>query len=281
MPRMYSGSSADRSACAAELFGAHSSRSFWPLVRLPIRTHHRIRNHDSDCHRQPLPSPPRAPARASDQAPARFRTRRRSSRRRVSPEVRMRPSWTRLRASCRAGLEACRDSASRCAAAAAAATDRAADERRLHSGMQAPRDRERRSGVSARRADGAHRGVVILEAVIDARGHVDRCACCADSAARSGRVEAVKGWMFTPALLNGLPVPVVMTVTVTLSSTLDDPRERRAMMSAPLITQTMRLPRAVAQHHSAASGAAPAPSRLCVVRSAEAHALGELLLGEA
>jgi len=27
-------------------------------------------------------------------------------------------------------------------------------------------------------------------------------------------VEAVRQWVFTPTLLNGMPVPVVMTVTV-------------------------------------------------------------------
>ena len=58
-------------------------------------------------------------------------------------------------------------------------------------------------------------GVVILEAVIDARGHVEsvrvlRSIPLLDQAA----VEAVRQWVFTPTLLNGVPVPVVMTVTV-------------------------------------------------------------------
>jgi len=58
-------------------------------------------------------------------------------------------------------------------------------------------------------------GVVILEAVIDARGRVEsvrvlRSIPPLDQAA----VDAVKQWIFTPALLNGVPVPVVMTVTV-------------------------------------------------------------------
>ena len=58
-------------------------------------------------------------------------------------------------------------------------------------------------------------GVVILEAVLDARGgsrsvRVLRSIPLLDQAA----VDAVQQWRFTPALLNGEPVPVVMTVTV-------------------------------------------------------------------
>ena len=58
-------------------------------------------------------------------------------------------------------------------------------------------------------------GVVILEAVIDAKGAVAsvrvlRSIPLLDQAA----VDAVQQWRFTPALLNSEPVPVVMTVTV-------------------------------------------------------------------
>ena len=58
-------------------------------------------------------------------------------------------------------------------------------------------------------------GVVILEAIIDARGHVASVSVLGsipplDQAA----VEAVRQWVFTPTLLNDVPVPVVMTVTV-------------------------------------------------------------------
>jgi TonB family protein len=61
-------------------------------------------------------------------------------------------------------------------------------------------------------------GVVILEAVIGPDGRVDRLAVLRsipqlDHAA----IDAVKEWEFTPTLLNGTPVPVIMTVTVNFS----------------------------------------------------------------
>ena len=61
-------------------------------------------------------------------------------------------------------------------------------------------------------------GVVILEAVIAEDGSVQdvrvlRSKPLLDAAA----VEAVRQWRFTPTLLGGEPVPVVMTVTVSFS----------------------------------------------------------------
>ena len=58
-------------------------------------------------------------------------------------------------------------------------------------------------------------GVVILEAVVGSDGRVNRVAVLRsipllDQAA----MDAVKDWEFTPTLLNGTPVPVLMTVTV-------------------------------------------------------------------
>jgi len=58
-------------------------------------------------------------------------------------------------------------------------------------------------------------GVVILEAVIGEEGSVRdvkvlRSVPLLDQAA----IDAVRQWRFTPTLLSGEPVPVVMTVTV-------------------------------------------------------------------
>jgi protein TonB len=58
-------------------------------------------------------------------------------------------------------------------------------------------------------------GVVILEATIGPDGHVQdvrvlRSIPLLDAAA----VDAVREWQYTPTLLNGVPVPVIMTVTV-------------------------------------------------------------------
>jgi protein TonB len=58
-------------------------------------------------------------------------------------------------------------------------------------------------------------GVVILEVIIGSDGKVQdarvlRSIPLLDQAA----VDAVRQWEFTPTLLNGSPVPLVMTVTV-------------------------------------------------------------------
>ena len=58
-------------------------------------------------------------------------------------------------------------------------------------------------------------GIVILEAVIAEDGTVRdvkilRSIPLLDKAA----VHAVRQWRFTPTLLNGQPIPIVMTVTV-------------------------------------------------------------------
>ena len=58
-------------------------------------------------------------------------------------------------------------------------------------------------------------GTVVLEAVIDERGAVREIRVLRSIQLLDGAaVEAVGQWRFTPTLLNGQPVPVVMTVTV-------------------------------------------------------------------
>jgi protein TonB len=67
-------------------------------------------------------------------------------------------------------------------------------------------DLARRAGVS---------GIVILECVIDREGRIRsvevlRGQPLLDAAA----VDAVRQWTYRPTLLNGVPVEIVMTVTV-------------------------------------------------------------------
>ena len=87
---------------------------------------------------------------------------------------------------------------------------------RLSTGMQAPRKIVDVTPAYPGMARTARvEGVVILEAVIDAAGrvesvHVLRSIPLLDQAA----MDAVRQWKFTPTLLNGTPVPIVMTVTV-------------------------------------------------------------------
>jgi len=87
---------------------------------------------------------------------------------------------------------------------------------RLHSGMKVPVKTTDVAPVYPMIAKQAHlQGMVILEAVLDAQGRVEsvrvlRSIPQLDRAA----VDAVQQWRFTPALLNGQAVPVVMTVTV-------------------------------------------------------------------
>ncbi len=63
-------------------------------------------------------------------------------------------------------------------------------------------------------------GVVILEARVDEGGnvshtHVLRSIPLLDQAA----IDAVKQWQYTPTLMNGVAVPIIMTVTVNFSLT--------------------------------------------------------------
>jgi protein TonB len=87
---------------------------------------------------------------------------------------------------------------------------------RLHSGMRVPRKIVHVPPRYPPTAQAARiEGLVMLEAVIDAAGRVNdvrviRSIPLLDQAA----VEAVRQWRFTPTLLNGEPVSILLTVTL-------------------------------------------------------------------
>ena len=58
-------------------------------------------------------------------------------------------------------------------------------------------------------------GVVIMEATIDVCGSVtDVRVLRSNPLLDEAAVDAVRQWKYTPTLLNGEPVPVIITVTV-------------------------------------------------------------------
>jgi protein TonB len=87
---------------------------------------------------------------------------------------------------------------------------------RLHQGIEAPRktvDVAPRYPLLAR--ESRVEGIVILDVIIDERGNVTSTRVLKsvpplDQAA----IDAVQLWKFTPARLNGVTIPIVMTVTV-------------------------------------------------------------------
>lgn len=63
-------------------------------------------------------------------------------------------------------------------------------------------------------------GVVIIEATIDPRGRVVNAVVLRGlPVLNEAALEAVRKWAYTPTLLDGVPTPVVMTVTVRFSLT--------------------------------------------------------------
>jgi TonB family protein len=59
-------------------------------------------------------------------------------------------------------------------------------------------------------------GLVILEGLIDEQGNIaDVKVLRGVPLLNDAAVEAVRQWRYTPTLLNGVPVPVIMTMTVT------------------------------------------------------------------
>ena len=84
----------------------------------------------------------------------------------------------------------------------------------LHKGIEAPKKIADVTPAYPSIAQAAHvKGMVILEAVIDVHGNVTsvqvlRSVPLLDQAA----VDAVRQWRYTPARLNGQPVPVVRSI---------------------------------------------------------------------
>jgi protein TonB len=63
-------------------------------------------------------------------------------------------------------------------------------------------------------------GVVTLECRIDARGRVDTVKVLGGNVILIGAaVDAVRQWVYTPTLINGVPVPILMNVTLTFELT--------------------------------------------------------------
>lgn len=87
---------------------------------------------------------------------------------------------------------------------------------RLHSGIKAPQRLVYVTPAYPTLAKSAHvEGVVIIEATLDERGNVVRTQVLRSIPLLDGAaVDAVRQWKFTPTLLNGIAVPIVMTVTV-------------------------------------------------------------------
>jgi TonB family protein len=90
-----------------------------------------------------------------------------------------------------------------------------------HSGVKPPTRVVYVAPVYPLTARAAHKeGLVIIEATIDEQGNVTdtqllRSIPLLDEAA----LVAVRQWKFSPTLLNGMPVPIVMTVTVNFALT--------------------------------------------------------------
>jgi protein TonB len=87
---------------------------------------------------------------------------------------------------------------------------------RIHVGMQTPRKIVDVPPVYPPIAVASRKeGIVILEAILDARGSVESVRVLrSDPLLEQAAVDAVKQWKYTPALLNGVAVPVIMTITV-------------------------------------------------------------------
>jgi periplasmic protein TonB len=169
----------------------------------------------ADIHLPPRPAAPVAPTAASiNTAPI-------VPPERVSEETGREGMPERTMAGTVAGVESGRPSSSIegvgvAAIAPAPPPERPAAPVRLPSGIRPPVKTVDATPVYPAIARTARvQGVVILEAVLDAGGRVDdvrvlRSIPLLDQAA----IDAVRQWRYTPTLLNGRAIPIVLTVTV-------------------------------------------------------------------
>lgn len=87
---------------------------------------------------------------------------------------------------------------------------------RMHSGIEAPQKISDKAPVYPAIATAARvEGLVILEATIDEAGQVvDLKVLRSVPMLEAAAIDAVRQWRYRPARLNGMPIPVIMTVTV-------------------------------------------------------------------
>jgi periplasmic protein TonB len=87
---------------------------------------------------------------------------------------------------------------------------------RMHSGIEAPQKISDKAPVYPAIATAARvEGLVILEATIDEAGQVvDLKVLRSVPMLEAAAIDAVKQWRYRPARLNGMPIPVIVTVTV-------------------------------------------------------------------
>jgi protein TonB len=62
-------------------------------------------------------------------------------------------------------------------------------------------------------------GTVVLDCVLDPRGRVAEAHVVGNAPGllEGAALDAVRQWVYTPTLINGVPVPVRLTVTVNFS----------------------------------------------------------------
>ncbi len=87
---------------------------------------------------------------------------------------------------------------------------------RLRSGIRVPQKLVHVAPIYPAIALAAHaQGTVIIEATIDVLGNVSGARVLkSHPLLEQAALDAVRQWKFTPTLLNGVPTPIIMTVTV-------------------------------------------------------------------